>query len=249
MPFKDHFSSIAAAYAAYRPTQPPALLDFVAACAPRREVAWDCATGNGQAAVGLAERFARVIATDASAEQIAHATPHPRVEYRVAPAEASGLEAASADVVTVAQAMHWLDAEAFYREVRRVVVPGGAIVVWSYQLVRLDAPVIDRAVRRFAYETLGSYWPPERRHVDTGDRTLPFPFPEIPAPELVLVERWTLAQLAGYLRTWSATARYVAAHGRDPVAPLEAELREDWGGEETRRTVTWPYAVRAGRVV
>src|SRR4051812_19118878 len=126
----DHFSRQAAGYSVYRPSYPDALFDFVAGLAPARRRAWDCATGNGQAAVGLARLFESVVATDASAAQIAHAHRHPRVAYRVAPAESSGLEAGTIDLVTVAQAAHWLDLDAFYEEVRRVLVPGGAIALW-----------------------------------------------------------------------------------------------------------------------
>src|SRR5215470_15770711 len=130
--FKDHFSASAAGYATFRPKYPAELFDFVAALPERRRVAWDCATGNGQAALPLAERFDRVVATDASAEQIAHATPHPRVSYGVGLADESGLDGESVDLVTVAQALHWLALDRFFAEVRRVVVEGGVLAVWCY---------------------------------------------------------------------------------------------------------------------
>src|SRR5215470_11482152 len=139
--FKDHFSKRAAGYAAARPTYPPALFEWLASIVHRRELVWDCATGNGQAAGGLAAHFARVVATDASSAQIEHARPFPRVQYRVAGADRSGLEPGSVDLVTVAQAMHWIDPPSFYAEVRRVAAPGGIIAVWSYALLRIN-PVI-----------------------------------------------------------------------------------------------------------
>lgn len=248
MSFKDHFSRLAGDYVAYRPTQPSAAIDFVAGLAPRRGVAWDCATGSGQAAVGLASHFARVIATDASAAQIAHAAPHPRISFHVAPAEASGIAGGIVDLVTVAQAAHWLDLDAFYREVRRVAAPEAAIALWAYGNARLDAPGLDEALRRFSRETVGPYWPPERRLVDEGYRTIPFPFAEVRPPLFTLERSWTLAELVGYLRTWSATARYAEARGHDPVQALEAELGAAWGDPGTRRLVRWPLAMRAGRV-
>ena len=246
--FKDYFSDAAAEYATFRPRYPAALFDFVASLAPERRVAWDCATGSGQAAVPLADRFGRVIATDASAEQLAHATPHPRVEYGVALADDSGIERESVDLVTVAQALHWFDVDAFYAEVRRVLRPSGAIAVWTYGDVHTGDAVLDDRLHHFAHGTLGPWWPPERAHVDAGYRTLPFPFHEVEAPSFVLEHRWTLPELAGYLRSWSATLRWQAAHAADPVAPLEAELRPLWGDPDRPRTVIWPLVVRAGYV-
>lgn len=218
----------------------------MAGLVPRHDLAWDCATGSGQAAVGLAAHFARVVATDASAAQVAHAVPHPRVEYRVAPSEASGLAGGSADLVVVAQALHWFDVHAFYGEVRRVLAPGGALAVWTYGECTLDDAALQRVLRHYARETVGPWWPPQRQLVDTGCRTIPFPFREIAAPAFALEQEWTVAELAGYLRTWSATTRYVAAHGTDPVADVEAELRAGWGDPGARRRVRWQLALRAG---
>jgi len=249
MPFEDHFSGHAAAYAAFRPSYPAGLPAFVAGLPlppADHRLAWDCATGNGQAALGIAEHFARVIATDASAQQIAQATPHPRVEYRVAPAESSGLADGSIDLVTVAQAVHWFDFDRFYAEVRRVLAPGGALALWTYDYARI-APVVDRLVDRLGHGTVGSYWPAGRRWVDEEYRTIPFPFDEVAAPSFELHERWALPQFAGYLRTWSAVQRYVAARGEDPVARLLPELAAAWGDPEEPRDVRWPIVVRAGR--
>ncbi|HEY6066574.1 MAG TPA: class I SAM-dependent methyltransferase, partial [Thermoanaerobaculia bacterium] len=177
--FPDHFSGVAGAYAEHRPRYPDRLFEWVAGLAPRRELAWDCATGNGQAALGLADHFERVIATDASPAQIAAAVPHPRVEYRVAPAESSGLAAESADVVTVGQALHWFDRPAFYAEVRRVLRPGGVLAAWTYGHCLLGDPSADAAMRRFYSETVGPCWPPERALVDEGYRSIELPFEEI----------------------------------------------------------------------
>ena len=246
MPFADHFSGAAAAYAAHRPDYPSELFVFAAALAPHRALAWDCATGSGQAAVALADHFDRVIATDASGAQVAHARPHARVDYRVAPAEASGLPDGAADLVTVAQALHWFDLERFYAEVRRVLVPGGALCVWSYDDPALDEPELDAALRRFNLEVMGPWWPTDRAAVGEGYRTLPFPFREVSAPTLVLERWWTVAEIVAYVRTWSAVARATAAHGGDPVAPLETELRALAADASTRYHVRWPLIVRAG---
>jgi SAM-dependent methyltransferase len=243
----DYFSTQAAAYAAFRPTYPRELFAFVAACVERHDVAWDCATGSGQAALALADDFAQVIATDSSAKQLAHAPAHERIEYRVATAEDSGLSAASADVITVAQALHWFAVDRFYTEARRVLAPGGALVVWSYNDAVLDDPVLDAALQHFNSTTVGPYWPAERQIVRDGYRTLPFPFERIPTPAFNLTRDWSLPELVGYARSWSATVRYVAEHGVDPVVAFEQSIADRWGDPMTRRTVSWPLVVLAGR--
>jgi SAM-dependent methyltransferase len=244
--FKDHFSGHAAAYAAFRPRYPETLFDFVAGLPAGRRLAWDCATGNGQAALGLAAHFQRVIATDASAAQIAEAEPHPRIEYRVAPAEGSGLPDGSVDLVTVAQALHWFDFDRFYAEVRRVLAPGGILAVWSYNLVRIE-PALDRLLDHFSTAVVGSYWPPERRWVDEDYRTIPFPFVELPTRLFALEETWDLPRLLAYLRTWSSVTRCRQATGGDPVAEVAPRLAAAWGDPTAARTVRWPLALRAGR--
>jgi SAM-dependent methyltransferase len=247
--FKDHFSAQAAAYATYRPAYPPALFEALAGLAPARRLAWDCGTGSGQAAVALAEWFDHVVATDASAGQIAHATPHARVAYRVARAEASGLAAATADLVTVAQALHWFDTGAFFAEAQRVLVPGGVIAAWTYGDAELDTPALADAYRQFSDEVVGAYWPPERRLVHDGYRSIPFPFEELDGPPFTLEQQWTLDDLAGYVRTWSAVARYRAAHGGDPVGALVQRLAPHGCGppDSLRRAVRWPFVLRLGR--
>lgn len=244
--FPDHFSTLAGGYARHRPGYPDALFTWLAAQAPARERAWDCATGSGQAAVGLAAHFAAVAATDASAAQIEAATAHPRVRYGVAPAEASGLAGGSVSLVTAAQALHWFDLPRFHAEARRVLVPGGVIAVWSYNLLTVT-PAVDAVVNRLYGEALAGYWPAERHHVESGYRTLPFPFEPVEPPPFAMTARWSLADLTGYLRTWSAVDRCRGATGRDPVAAVERALAAAWGPAERTYEVRWPLALRVGR--
>jgi SAM-dependent methyltransferase len=245
--FKDHFSSRAAQYAAFRPSYPPELADYLASLVPERSTALDCGCGTGQLSALLATRFARVIATDASAEQIANAKPHERISYRQAPAEKSGLDDVSVDLVTVAQAAHWFDLHEFYAEVRRVLRPHAALVLITYGVIEADGPV-GEAVSRFYYEIIGPYWPPERQHVETGYRLLPFPFREETAPRLAMRATWSLDALLGYVDTWSAVRQAEKALGRKPVDDFAMALRAAWGEPALEREIRWPLNLRVGRV-
>jgi SAM-dependent methyltransferase len=246
--FPDHFSGHAELYARARPTYPMALYAFLVELAPSTARAWDCATGNGQAALALADHFDEVIATDASSEQLEHAPTHPRVTFRRALAEASGLDAGSVDLVTAAAAAHWFDHDAFHAEVRRVTRPRGVIALWTYGTRLLVSEQVDSVIERLAGEILGPHWPPQFRHVRGGYRELPFPFAEVAAPELSAVTQWTLTGLMDNIRSWSGARAYMAAVGSDPVEVVAGDLQRAWGAEETVREVRFPLSMRVGRV-
>ncbi len=243
----EHFSNVASGYASFRPRYPDALFAALASLAPDTSVAWDCGAGSGQASVALAGYFERVIATDASASQLAQATPHERVSYQTAPAEASGLDDASVSLVTVAQALHWFNVEAFHREVRRVVRTNGIVAEWTYAL--LDSPSHPEvaAVVNALDARVRTYWPAERAHVDAHYETLPFPFERVSVPPMAMTAEWTRDQLMGYLATWSAVPRARAATGVDPLIEVASQLDRAWS-DGSRATISWPLTVRVGRV-
>ena len=244
----DHFSSQSADYAAFRPRYPAELFAYLALRVSRRELAWDCATGNGQAAVPLAQYFPKVVATDISATQIQNAERHERIEYRVARAIESGLPSGTVDLITVAQALHWFDLPGFYAEVERVLAPEGILSVWSYGSAAADAPALTDCIARLEWDTLGSYWPSGRALVGEALRDLPFPFEEIESPAFRLEANWTIEQLMGYVRSWSATQRYVDERGNDPTPDFVRALREHWGDPASRHVIHWPFVLRLGRV-
>jgi len=247
MSFSDHFSSLASRYAAFRPSYPDDLFAWLASVAPAQDAVWDCACGSGQASKKLARYFAHVIATDASEEQLGEAEPDPKIEYRVALAEKSGLPDASVDLVTVAQAAHWFRHKEFYAEVRRVLKPKGVIALWTYDLLTLQDKKIMENLQAF-FETVEPFWPPERAYVSSGYRTLPFPFAdEIEAPEMSMEVDWTLEHLMGYFRSWSSVKYYKAENKIDPVDRIEADLKPLWPAGEARR-VHFSLYVRAARV-
>lgn len=245
MSFKDHFSGHADIYRDARPHYPAALFTWLATQAPDTHLVWDCGCGNGQASVALAAHFNEVFASDPSATQIAAAEAHAHVHYHVEPAEQTVLATGSVSLITVAQALHWFDFTRFYAEVQRVLKPRGMIVVWSYADCHVTA-TIDAIKNRLYVDLLGSYWPPERHYVETGYADLPFPFKEIKAPPFEMRVEWSASQFIAYLRSWSASQRYLQTQKQDAVSLIETELREVWGNAS--RTVHWALAMRAGRL-
>jgi SAM-dependent methyltransferase len=241
------FASEAAQYAHLRPTYPDSLFAYLSTTVASRDVAWDCATGNGQAATHLARHFGRVIATDESAEMIAQAPCDPQIEYRVAEAENSGIEACSVDLVTVASAIHWFDLGKFYKEVRRVVKPGGVLAAWTYY-----TPVfgngIDAIIERLAHAVLADFWDERLHYVVDEFRDLPFPFEPIDAPRFRTDMRWNMGDLLGYFETWSSSVKYREATGAHPTDLIREDLARVWGDPEQKRNLHFPLYVRIGRV-
>ena len=243
----DHFTPVADQYAAFRPDYPDELYDWLADIAPRRECAWDCGAGSGQATLPLAKRFRHVYATDLSAAQLATAPSIANVEYRVAPAEASGLPDAAVDLITVAQALHWFDPVRFHAEVRRVARPGGLIAAWGYNRLRIGHPVIQKQLDDFYDGKIGPYWPAERIHVEQGYRDLPFPYTRLDTPEFSMRQQWTREHLLGYLRSWSAVARFKQAQGYDPVTAFAEEIEVHWPDHESL-SIVWPMFLHIGKI-
>ncbi len=240
MSFKDHFSGHAENYARYRPGYPAELYQALADLCLRRELAWDCACGNGQASLPLTQHFDRVVGTDASQRQIESAPETAGVEFRTAAAEASGFEDSSVDLVTVAQALHWFDTTRFYRELDRTLRPGGIAAAWAYPLCRISDKV--DALLDYLYEDLtGSYWPPERRHIEDGYASLDYPQPRLAMEEFAMRASWSAEDALGYLGTWSAVQRYTNDTGENPIDEIAGNLRHVWGA--SHREVVWPLTL------
>lgn len=243
---KDRFSTQANLYAAFRPTYPAALFDYILPLAPALNVAWDVATGNGQSAFMLSPKFKKIIATDISKKQIENATLANNILYKVEPAEQTSLDSNSVNLITVAQALHWFDTEKFYAEVNRVATPHAIIVVWTYNLPYIDAE-INKIVQDFHFNTLKDYWDPERKHVINNYADIPFPFEQIPVPEFYIDTHWVPAQLAGYLKTWSGLQKYMAAGKPDPMEEIMKNISRFWP-EHEERSVRFPLHVKIGRI-
>ncbi|WP_018694463.1 class I SAM-dependent methyltransferase [Algicola sagamiensis] len=237
--FPDHFSLSADLYAEFRPTYPDVLFKYIVSICPDNRCVWDCATGNGQAAISLSKYFQHVIATDASQEQIEQAMPYTNIDFRVASAEYSGLPSQSMDCITVAQALHWFNFQEFFQEVRRVLKPSGILACWCYEHCQIN-DAIDEIILDLYANRLKCYWPEERHHVEQHYQTISFPFEQIAVPEFVLEKQWSLKAFVGYLTSWSATQRFIAHQGYNPVGKIYPSLAKSW---KEQLTVRWPLTL------
>ncbi len=247
MGWADHFTETAPDYWRYRPIYPTALFDQLSMLAPSHELTWDCGTGNGQAALGLAPHFDAVVGTDASVAQLLQSRRPANVHFVACRAEAVPLPDDCVSLATAAQALHWFAGEDYFREVKRVAKDGAVVAAWSYMLADLG-PELDPILQRFYRDAIGPYWPPEREHVVAGYATLPFPFHELTPPDFTMTASWTLDHFLGYINTWSAVKRARAKTNRDPLPALSASLHKVWGEPHVARLVSWPLRMRIGTV-
>ena len=241
---KDNFSKQASDYARYRPGYPPELFDYILGFVKERTAAWDCGTGNGQAAKMLSSNFEKVFATDISQKQIDNAWQAPNIFYFIADEVQSGLADESVSLVTVAQAIHWFNFTKFYEEVRRVSKAGAVIAVWTYSRSKISSEIED-IITDYHFNTLGVYWDAERKYVDDRYADIPFPFQEIETPEFSIELNWSLEDLEGYLNTWSALQKFIAANAANPVNDIIQKIKPYWGGA-TERKIVFPIHLRLG---
>jgi SAM-dependent methyltransferase len=246
-PTRNWFDQGGRAYARFRPEYPPQLAAYLASVAPDKQLAVDVGCGNGQLTQLLAPYFSKIVGLDPSADQIANAVPNERIEYQCAPAEQLPLADTSASLITAAQAAHWFDLPAFYREVRRVGIPGAILALISYGVLKLE-PLLDDRFQKFYWEEIGPYWPPERKLVDTGYSTIEFPFDELTPPSLEIRVEWHLSEFLGYVLTWSAVRSAKEAGNEALFMEFADDIAAAWGEPNLRRSISWPINMRIGRV-
>lgn len=245
MNFKDYFSAQSKEYSEYRPKYPAELFDYLSSLCKEHKIAWDCATGTGQAAIDLVPYFEKIIATDASSSQIEHAEQHPKITYYTAPAEDSKIGPASVDLITVATAIHWLDTDKFYTEAKRVLKTGGIIAVWVYGYSNIT-PEANKVLNDFD-NIIKNYWPAETKKAWDFETAIDFPFEKINTPEFKIELDWDLKHFLMYLYTWSGTQNYIKTTGKNPLEDVYEDFKSAWGGEDVKRKVIWDLKIKAGR--
>lgn len=240
---KDNFSHSSAQYAQFRPSYPDEVFAFLEMVSAGKERVWDCATGTGKVAEKLVGLFDRVEATDLSENQLKNAVSHPKIRYSQQIAEQTNFPDRHFDCVTVGQAIHWFDFGKFYAEARRVLKPGGLILVLGYGNIRVENEAVQRAIGKLYEEILEGYWDSERRFLDENYQTIPFPFDEISHPEFRIRDTWSREQLLGYLGTWSAVKHYRDKHQINPIDLILPELPAF-----TTLEITFPVLMRIGKI-
>jgi SAM-dependent methyltransferase len=247
MSFKDYFSAHAAEYAKYRPGYPAELFEYLNSIASGHELAWDCAAGNGQAAMGLVPYFNKITASDASAKQIENAVTHPKIKFTVASAENSGLESSSADMITVATAIHWFNLDMFFKEAARVLKPGGVLAAWNYAQANVNEEV-DKLLDKYLYEILDDYQSPEFRRGLKMETSIELPFKKIDVPQFENRIGWNLHDYVNFIMTWSPTQAYIQRNDANPLDLIKDELKKAWGDENEKKLIRWRLKFKAGRV-
>ena len=243
----SYFSIQSERYARNRPTYPDELFSFLSGLCASHELVWDCATGNGQAARSLSKNFTHVIATDSSSEQIVRAVQRENIVYKIEEAEHSSLKNNSADLVTVATAIHWFNIPEFYKEVHRILKPGGIFAVWGYAGCNVN-PELDLVLDDFAFNTLKNYWRPETK-LNWQDKyeTINFPYPLTAAPQFKAAARYNFNGLLNYLNSWSATQKYKDDNNANPVDVIIPRLEKLWHDKEEIKNVSWNLFLKCGK--
>lgn len=248
MDFKDYFSTQAKEYSKSRPKYPAELFSYLSSLVKEHNTAWDCATGNGQAAIGLEPYFDKIFATDASSSQIEHAELHPKIEYRTATAENSGLNSDSIDLLTVATAIHWINTDIFYPEAKRIVKNGGVLAVWTYSESHVNDE-IDMVSRNYSEKIIGEHWPNENKKAWDFDNKIHIPFENIETPDFEIHLNWNLNDFLKYLFTWSATQNYIRETGKNPIEIVYDDFLSAWKDEYLKRDIKMKLKLKVGRVL
>lgn len=244
---KDLFSQQSQVYAKYRPSYPNGLFDYILSFVKERNTAWDCATGNGQAAQALAEYFAKVEATDISEAQLSNAVQKENIHYQICPAEQTPFPDNTFDLITVATAYHWLQWDAFQKEATRVGKKDCVVAVWAYNIIQCDDKEVNDIILYFYYDVVKKYWDAERRHVEESYANVAFDFTPLPSRNFTIQVGWNKEQLLGYLQSWSAVQHYIDRNGTSPIDLIMGKLNSVWKKDE-QKPFAFPLFLRIGRI-
>jgi ubiquinone/menaquinone biosynthesis C-methylase UbiE len=245
---KDRFSDQANAYALYRPVYPKALFDYIVSFVKEKDVAWDCATGNGQSAIPLSNYFKRVIASDISQKQLDQAPVRDNIEYVKCSAEETPFSENVFDLITISQAYHWMNWSKFHTEANRVGKNECVVAVWMYDLISSEEEKINLLIRHFYKNITGPYWDEERKHVDNNYSSVQFDFAPLPVKDFFIETEFTLEQLLGYFSTWSATQNFIKANGYSPVDEIKSESIALWNDEQAKHFY-FPLVLKLGKII
>ncbi|AXG74978.1 class I SAM-dependent methyltransferase [Flavobacterium arcticum] len=243
---KDNFSLQAKDYSIYRPHYPQEMISYIMTFVKNKNKALDVATGNGQVATAIALFFTTVYGIDISQKQLDNAVQQENIIYKIQRAEHTSFNTEEFDLITIAQAIHWFEFDAFYNEVYRILKPSGVIAVMGYGLFQSNTET-EGVINYFYNNIIGNFWDSERRYIEEEYKTIPFPFDEVETnKQFSITFTWTFEQLVGYLETWSAVQHYIRQNGSNPLNIIKDDLKESWAKSDMR--VTFPLLLRIGRL-
>jgi hypothetical protein len=245
---KDLFSDQSKIYAQFRPTYPQELFDYILQFVDERKCAWDCATGNGQAANVLADYFEKVEASDISEAQINNAIRKKNINYHICRAEQTPFTDNSFDLITVAQAYHWLNWKKFHDEATRVGKRNSVIAIWCYSLLSTNDEKLNEIILHLYHDITGPYWDYERRFVDNGYSTADFDFAPLPPRTFEINLQWSKEQLTGYFETWSSVLKYKKTNAINPVEFIKNDIDDAWSDDQLKN-IRFPVFLRIGRII
>lgn len=216
-----------------RPRYPLELYRLTRDNCRKRDTAWDCACGNGQVSIDLIPYFSKIEATDINENQLKNSFNDSRISYSLQNSEVTNFPALYFDAVCVAQALHWLDTEKYFAEVKRVLKPGGLFACWGYSFFHVNEE-IDTVIRSRLLERIDPYWSAQNRILHNRYRDIAFPFRKLNLPEIKMAVQWNLNQLLAYLETWSAVKLYREKEQKNIIEELRPLLLQKWDSNENR---------------
>jgi len=244
---KNLFADIGQNYATYRPSYPDELGEALTKLCKNKQLALDVGCGTGQLTAILSQYFDQVIGTDINSDQLKHAHKAENITYLHEGAEETSLENGSVDLIVVAQAAHWFDLKAFYKEVERISTDDGIIALVSYGVPYIESAT-SSVFQQGYWQLIHQYWPEERKHVEEGYLNLDFPFEEIDFPELFIHREMNYDTFIGYMKTWSAYKTAQQSGDLNSFKTFFGQLEQAWEDRQTIKTITWPISVRVAQV-
>ena len=232
------FSDKSDLYARARPSYPEEIFNYLAGLCSETHLAWDCACGNGQAAINLAQQFDSVYASDVSPAQIGNAKKHPRVQYSVGTSEDVRFDDRSMDLICVAQALHWFDYERFWPQVLRLLKPNGIFCAFGYNLPSINTE-IDTLIQKYILDVIDPFWAVQNQLLWNDYKDIDFPFTQIRQPEFSMTKAWSLAELFAFLHTFSATRRCMDSKGDSFFNKAYEKVEKSWSNPESKKIVSF----------
>lgn len=216
-----------------RPRYPKELYQLIHKSSKDHQIAWDCACGNGQAAIDLVPYFSRIEATDINENQLKHSFQHEKISYSLQKSEKTNFPSRYFDAVCAAQCLHWFDLEEYFIEVKRVLKKQGLFACWGYSFFQIE-DTLDAIIDSTLLKVIDPYWSENNRILHRRYADVRFPFKPIHGPEIRMTMNWDLNQFTSYLETWSAVKLYHERTSDSLIENVRQMLKKHWEEKEKK---------------